>query len=85
MKPENILLHNNKIKLADFGFCEKISKNRKLYENLGSPLYMAPEILMNLPYDTKVDIYSLGCVLYNLTTGMFPFFENDLHKLMRKI
>ena len=67
------------IKLADFGFCEKIKPYQKLKENLGSPLYMAPEILMNLPYDDKIDIYSLGCLLYNLTTGNFPYFANDIH------
>jgi len=46
---------------------------------------MAPEILMNLPYDNRVDIYSLGCLLYNLVTGSYPFFENDLQRLMIKI
>jgi len=53
---------------------------------MGSPLFMAPENLMNLPYDTKSDIYSLGCLLYNLLTAKYPHFcTSDVETLKKQI
>ena len=46
LKPTNILLHNGVIKLADFGFCKSLAEPNQMAQTmLGSPLYMAPEIL----------------------------------------
>ena len=56
-----------------------------MMEHLGSPLYMAPEILWGIPYDDRCDIYSLGCLLYNLVTGQYPFFAEEINILMKKI
>lgn len=65
IKPSNILLHNGVIKLADFGFCKPLKDSRDLSKTmLGSPIYMAPEILKGEIYTMKADIWSLGVVLY---------------------
>ena len=66
------------LKIADFGFARHLEEATMAETTCGSPLYMAPEILMNLPYDNKCDIYSLGCLLYILVIGTFPFYETDL-------
>jgi serine/threonine protein kinase len=85
IKIENILLHDDKIKVADFGFCQKLELNSFAYKRLGSPLFMAPEILWQMPYDGRCDIYSLGCLLYNLLYGKNPYHETDINRLMMKI
>jgi calcium-dependent protein kinase len=79
IKPENILMEsrdtdNLNIRITDFGFAKFYDpKTGGLKESLGSPLYMAPEIVKNLPYDAKVDIWSLGVVAYILLSGKPPF------------
>ena len=46
IKPTNILFHNGKLKIADFGFCKELLKDTDLAKTMvGSPIYMAPEIL----------------------------------------
>ncbi len=78
IKPENILmeskeLQNLNIKLTDFGFAKFYDPMEGgLTESLGSPLYMAPEIIRNIPYTTKVDIWSLGILSYILFSGKPP-------------
>ena len=70
LKPENILLKNPKrtaIKLIDFGSSCKIGKT--MYPYIQSRFYRSPEVLLSLPYDEKIDMWSLGCILYELHTG----------------
>lgn len=70
MKPENILLvskdiNNFEIKISDLGFAQQFDKNDKgMTLVLGSPLYMAPELVNRQPYNEKVDVWSLGVVTY---------------------
>lgn len=49
---------------------------------LGSPIYMAPEVLRGLTYSSKADIWSLGAVLYELLIGKCPFEEKSIAKLI---
>ena len=64
--PEGIL------KLADFGI-SKIISDEMLTTHCGTPIYMAPEIFAGSDYDTKVDIWSIGVVMYYLLSGVHPF------------
>lgn len=69
LKPENILMiDEDNIKLADFGFAVNLS-GRKENKKLGSPLFMAPEVLRGDNYTTKVDIWSIGVIVHLLLTG----------------
>lgn len=65
IKPDNILFHNGDVKLGDFGFCKNLVNNNDMTATmLGSPIYMAPEVLKGEPYTSKADIWSLGVVLF---------------------
>lgn len=65
LKPDNIFFHNNNLKLGDFGFCKTLGKADDMASTmLGSPIYMAPEVLKGEAYTSKADIWSLGVVLY---------------------
>jgi len=70
LKPENILLKNPKrtgLKLIDFGSSCKIGKT--MYPYIQSRFYRSPEVLLGLPYDQAIDMWSFGCIMYELHTG----------------
>ena len=52
---------------------------------LGSPLYMAPELVNRQPYTEKVDVWSLGVITYQLLSGRTPFESRDIKKIDRNI
>ncbi|KAL6077604.1 protein kinase [Balamuthia mandrillaris] len=73
LKSANILVDENwEGKVADFGL-SKINLTGTNRGLLGSPVYMSPEMLLNLEYDEKTDIYSFGMVLYEMLSGEEPF------------
>ena len=61
------------IKISDFGFSCFFDPKKGLDLVLGSPLYMAPEIIESKIYNEKVDIWSIGIITYMLLTGRSPF------------
>jgi len=74
LKPENVLFNNGKVKLGDFGFCKGLKPGEHMAKTmLGSPIYMAPEVLRGENYTTKADIWSLGVVLYEMLFGVCPY------------
>ena len=86
IKPDNILLHNGNIKIADFGFCKPLeNKNDMVQTMLGSPIYMAPEVIKGEVYTNKADIWSLGVVLYQMVFGKCPFESKSIAKLIKML
>ncbi|XP_073689009.1 serine/threonine-protein kinase ULK1-like, partial [Garra rufa] len=83
LKPQNILLsysagrrsnpNNICIKLADFGFARYLQGNTMAATLCGSPMYMAPEVIMSKNYDAKADLWSVGTIIYQCLTGKAPF------------
>jgi len=61
------------VKITDFGFASYFDPKEGLNEVLGSPLYMAPEIIDGQSYNSKVDIWSIGVIAYILLSGRPPF------------
>ena len=67
LKPENILIHDGLLKIADFGFSKKGQNKEMMNETMcGTPLYMPLQILKAVTYTSKCDIYSLGCIFYEM-------------------
>lgn len=83
LKPDNIFFHNGNLKLGDFGFCKTLGKENDMASTmLGSPIYMAPEVLKGEIYTSKADIWSLGVVLFEMLFGFCPFESNSIAKLI---
>lgn len=87
MKPQNILLgKGGVVKLCDFGFARAMSINTLVLTSIkGTPLYMAPELVEEKPYDHTADLWSLGCILYELAVGTPPFYTNSIFQLVSLI
>jgi serine/threonine protein kinase len=67
VKPENILINNGRLKLADFGFAKNVVSHNTLQKSMvGTPLYMAPQILKRERYSSKCDVWSVGVVFYEV-------------------
>uniref|UniRef100_A0AAG5DRZ5 Protein kinase domain-containing protein n=2 Tax=Anopheles atroparvus TaxID=41427 RepID=A0AAG5DRZ5_ANOAO len=84
LKPQNILLSHNcgkglpvpskiTLKIADFGFARFLQDGNMAATLCGSPMYMAPEVIMSLQYDAKADLWSLGTIVFQCLTGKAPF------------
>lgn len=87
LKPQNILLDSkNRAKLCDFGFARNMSTGTHVLTSIkGTPLYMAPELIEEQPYDYKADLWSLGCIMYELLVGAPPFCTASILHLIRLI
>ncbi|XP_011919593.1 PREDICTED: serine/threonine-protein kinase Nek5 isoform X5 [Cercocebus atys] len=88
IKAQNIFLSKNGMvaKLGDFGIARVLNNSMELARTcIGTPYYLSPEICQNKPYNNKTDIWSLGCVLYELCTLKHPFEGNNLQQLVLKI
>ncbi|GAB1605189.1 serine/threonine-protein kinase ULK3-like isoform X1 [Argonauta hians] len=88
LKPQNILLTssmNPVLKIADFGFAKHILEGTELHSMRGSLLYMAPEILCKRKYDSRVDLWSIGVILYECLFGQAPFASRTFTELEEKI
>lgn len=87
LKPENILLRNVDdchIKVIDFGSASFVH-NRNLPPYIQSRSYRAPEVILGLSYDEKIDMWSLGCILAELYTGDILFQSDSVISLLRAI
>jgi tetratricopeptide (TPR) repeat protein/tRNA A-37 threonylcarbamoyl transferase component Bud32 len=75
IKPGNVLLDERwHAKIADFGIARALARAATTGDSLiGTPAYVAPEIITGEPVDGRADLYSLGCMLYEMATGELPF------------
>ncbi|XP_018103102.1 serine/threonine-protein kinase Nek5 isoform X2 [Xenopus laevis] len=88
IKAQNIFLSSNGTlaKLGDFGIARMLNSTMELARTcVGTPYYLSPEICENKPYNNKTDIWSLGCVLYELCSLKHPFEAGSLRQLVLKI
>lgn len=90
LKPANILTFSDGLlKLGDLGLGRYMSDETfKAFSKVGTPLYMSPEVIRNDGYDFKSDVWSLGCVIYELITFKSPFRTDEkisLYDLFNKI
>ncbi|HKI63722.1 MAG TPA: serine/threonine-protein kinase [Burkholderiales bacterium] len=86
IKPANVLLTQPfDVKLSDFGVARIESATHTEITGIGSPAYMSPEQLTDLPLNHQSDIYSLGVVMYQMLAGRLPFHATSVAELMQQI
>ncbi|KAI8981739.1 kinase-like domain-containing protein [Mycotypha africana] len=87
LKPENILIdYNGHIALCDFGLCKLDMKDDDRTNTFcGTPEYLAPELLLGQGYTKTVDWWTLGVLLYEMMTGLPPFYDENTNEMYRKI
>ena len=87
LKPENILIDiDGHIKLSDFGLAKEVEELHDLNRTFcGSPEYLSPEMLLGNPHDVTVDFYTLGVFMYEMISGLPPFYQKDKSKMNHSI
>lgn len=88
LKAENILLTGKYgiiVKIGDFGISKMLASAKKTSTVIGTPYYLAPELCEGQPYDTKSDIWALGCLLYEMCTHKRAFESETLVGLVKAI
>ena len=86
LKPENILFNSDGyLKLADFGLSRKYEAGEVCNTNVGTPSYMAPEMLTKSGHNQTLDIWCLGTLLYELIVGIPPFYSKDQRRMFHDI
>lgn len=85
LKCANIFLFNDGVvKVGDMNV-SKVAKRGLVYTQTGTPYYASPEVWRDLPYDSKSDIWSLGCVMYETISLNPPFRSQDMQGLYKKV
>jgi tRNA A-37 threonylcarbamoyl transferase component Bud32 len=88
IKPENVMIRKDGlVKLMDFGIAQVLDLERMTVTGqlLGSPAYMAPELIEGRQLDVRTDVFSVGILLYQMVTGTLPFSGKNPHEVLRKI
>ena len=87
IKPENALLSENSVsKLTDFGWSNYINdENEQRNTFCGTPIYLAPEMIQGTGHDERVDIWCIGCLMFELLVGKPPFSGLNKEGLMHNI
>lgn len=88
LKPQNIMVtaDHKTVKIIDFGFTNVFDEGDVLASFIGSPSYAAPEILQGIKYaGNKVDVWSLGVILYHMAVGVHPFTAKTMEQLYDRV
>jgi eukaryotic-like serine/threonine-protein kinase len=88
LKPENVMVRKDgMLKLMDFGVAQVVDLERMTVTGqiLGSPAYMAPEVLDGRTLDFRSDVFSVGVMLYQMATGSLPFSGKNPHEVLRRV
>ncbi|ORZ05923.1 kinase-like domain-containing protein [Lobosporangium transversale] len=88
LKPDNVFLDANRnVKLGDFGLSRSLTNPQKAFAEtyVGTPYYMSPELISESVYDVKSDIWSLGCIIFEMCALKPPFLADSQHELSLKI
>jgi tRNA A-37 threonylcarbamoyl transferase component Bud32 len=88
IKPENVMIRQDGcLKLMDFGIAQILDTQRLTTTGqlLGSPAYMAPELINGKPVDNRIDIFALGVLLFQLATGELPFAGRNPAQVLQRI
>lgn len=87
LKPENILLATGDaetlVRISDFGLSRMAGSSSKMGTRCGTEMYLAPEVQPSAKYTNKVDVWSLGIVLYNCLCGQYPFLAGSAVRIVR--
>jgi hypothetical protein len=89
IKPDNVILvtednRDDVVKIVDFGIATMLTSGNSDAPAAGTPQYMAPEQILGQGVDGRLDLYSLGCMAYELLTGHPPFHEGDVEQLLEQ-
>ncbi|CAD8113289.1 unnamed protein product [Paramecium sonneborni] len=84
LKSANVFLHQGNYKLGDMNV-SKVAKKDLVYTQTGTPYYASPEVWRDQPYDAKSDIWSLGCVAYEMAALKPPFRAQNMEGLYKKV
>lgn len=87
IKPDNIMLESkpraDRVRVVDFGVATIADKVKRTMQDLvGTPFYVAPEVVEGTSYDARVDMYSLGCTAYEMLCGQPPFIGEEVPKVL---
>lgn len=83
LKSANIFISGGQIKIGDMNV-SKVAKKGLLHTQTGTPYYASPEVWKNRPYDSKSDIWSLGCITYEMALLKPPFRAENMDGLFKK-
>jgi NIMA (never in mitosis gene a)-related kinase len=84
LKPANIFKGRENYKLGDLNVSKVVSGNLA-YTQTGTPYYASPEVWRDEPYDAKSDIWSLGCIIYQMAALRPPFQAKDMEELFKNV
>lgn len=86
IKPDNILFDSKDVlKVADFGSAEWFGEGGSMSGVVGTPLYVAPEVLSGREYNEKVDVWSNGVILYIMLSGIPPFYGESAEEIFEAV
>lgn len=86
IKPDNILFNGyNELKLADFGSAEYFGDGGLMSGTVGTPYYVAREVLAGCEYNETVDVWSAGVILYIMLSGIPPFYGETVSEIFEAV